>query len=98
MTDAMGKSLVLPPILDLNAAPQLKQDLLEARAAGEAISVDASNVQRMSSLCLQLLLAAKDDPACQAPMSIVSCSDAFKEMAAGLGLTHALAISGETHG
>ena len=98
MTNATGRSLVLPAILDLNAAAQLKHDLLEARAAGEATSIDASHVQRLSSLCLQLLLAAKTDPAYPAPMSFDACSDAFRDMAAGLGLTSALGISGEIHG
>ena len=98
MTNATGRSLVLPVALDLNAAAQLKQELQEARAAGEAISIDAGNVQRLCSLCLQLLLAAKADPSNSATMSIDACSQVFRDMATELGFAAALGISGESHG
>jgi anti-anti-sigma regulatory factor len=98
MTNPTGKSLVLPAILDLNGAMQLKQDLQEARASGEAISVDASQVQRLSSLCLQLLLAAKYDSSPTVEMSFDAYSDSFREMVTGLGLGTAFGICGEVHG
>jgi len=43
--------------LDLAAAAPLKQALLDAR--GQPIAIDASNVERLGALCLQVLLAAK---------------------------------------
>ena len=98
MTNATGKSLVLPAALDLNAAAQLKLELQEARAAGEPVSIDAGNVQRLCSLCLQLLLAAKVDPSASAAMSIDACSQVFRDMATELGLTAALGLSGDSHG
>ena len=97
MTNATGKSLVLPAALDLNAAAQLKLELQEARAAGEPVSIDAGNVQRLCSLCLQLLLAAKVDPSFSAA-TIDACSQVFRDMATELGLAVVLGLSGESHG
>jgi len=53
----MPQTLTLKPVLDLNAASLLKADLTERR--GQSIEVDASNVQRLGGLCLQVLLAAR---------------------------------------
>lgn len=44
-------------ILDLKAAAQLQQDFLARR--GSALRVDASKVERVGGLCLQILLAAR---------------------------------------
>ena len=53
----MAATLVLDPVLDLKAAEPLKAALLERQ--GQALSLDASGVQRLGGLCLQLLLAAR---------------------------------------
>jgi chemotaxis protein CheX len=53
----MTATLVLEPVLDLKAAEPLKVALLEHQ--GDALSLDASHVQRLGGLCLQLLLAAR---------------------------------------
>lgn len=47
----------LPQMLDLSAAAPLQQTLLAAR--GSPIVIDASQVERLGALCLQVLLAAK---------------------------------------
>jgi len=52
----MGQPLILAPVLDLNAAAPLRATLLEHR--GEPLSLDASHVQRLGGLCLQVLLSA----------------------------------------
>jgi chemotaxis protein CheX len=49
--------LTLDAILDLKAAGPLKAALLERR--GTPLSLDASGVQRLGGLCLQVLLAAE---------------------------------------
>lgn len=48
--------LRLPAVLDLGAAKPLWRDLCAAR--GRALRVDASQVERLGGLCLQVLLAA----------------------------------------
>jgi chemotaxis protein CheX len=50
-------SLPLPPKLDAGAAHGLKASLLECR--GRPLAVDASDVQQMGALCLQVLLSAQ---------------------------------------
>jgi chemotaxis protein CheX len=47
----------LPDVLDLKAAAPLREELLAAR--GSAIQLDASHVQRVGGLCLQVLLSAR---------------------------------------
>lgn len=48
--------LVLPQIIDLRAVEALKSEFLQAR--GQALTVDASGVERLSGLGLQVLLSA----------------------------------------
>lgn len=43
--------------LDLGAAAPLRQSLLDAR--GAPIALDASDVERIGALCLQILLSAR---------------------------------------
>ena len=52
----MGEALILAPVLDLNAAEPLKAELLARRGAD--LAVDASGVERLGGLCLQVLLSA----------------------------------------
>jgi len=52
----MSDTLVLDPILDLKAAAPLQATLLARR--GQAVELDASAVQRLGGLCLQVLLSA----------------------------------------
>ena len=49
--------LALPAVLDLRAAAGLKADLLALR--GRPATLDASAVERLGGLCLQVLLAAR---------------------------------------
>ena len=52
----MADALILAPVLDLNAAEPLKAELL-ARRGGD-LALDASSVERLGGLCLQVLLSA----------------------------------------
>jgi chemotaxis protein CheX len=70
--------LVLEPVLDLKAAAPLQAALLSRR--GQALDLDASSVQRLGGLCLQVLLSAQKTWAEDAaPFAIGPGSPAFSE-------------------
>lgn len=76
--------MVLPEILDMNAAEQLKADFLGRRHS--QISVDASRVQRLGGLCLQVILSAAETWAKDGcAFAIVNVSPAFEENARAMG-------------
>ena len=92
--------LVLPAVLDLSAASGLKRDLQESLLARQGLEIDARAVQRISSLCLQLLAsAAQAFAAADAPgLRFSGVSQSFAEMASGLALSQALGIEGGIFG
>lgn len=47
----------LAPVLDYGAAAPLRDALLSLR--GQPLAIDASEVERLGALCLQVLLSAK---------------------------------------
>jgi chemotaxis protein CheX len=80
MTDA----IVLAPVLDMNAAEPLKAELLAQR--GQSITLDASNVERLGGLCLQVLLSARKTWAADgADLTIEPRSEGFSEQWAAFG-------------
>ncbi|PST27317.1 STAS domain-containing protein [Mesorhizobium plurifarium] len=50
------KTLKLAPVLDLNEATALHERLLALK--GGALAIDASGVERIGTLCVQVLMAA----------------------------------------
>lgn len=77
-------TLVLDPVLDMKASGPLKAALIERR--GRPVEVDASDVQRLGGLCLQVLLAAGRtwaDDGCA--FAITPRSAAFDEALAQFG-------------
>lgn len=56
MPDAV--KLQLEPVLDLGAAERLHARLTELR--GHPLEIDASQVERLGGLCLQVLLSARN--------------------------------------
>lgn len=48
--------ITLPAVLDIRAAEPLKVELMQYR--GGAVALDASGVERLGGLCLQVLLSA----------------------------------------
>lgn len=54
---AAAARLELPAVMDLTAAAPLAAELLALR--GQAVSLDASAVERLGGLCLQVLLSAR---------------------------------------
>lgn len=53
-----ANALRLPAVLDLTVAGALKEQLEAALAASSSVCVDASGVQRVTTPCLQVLVAA----------------------------------------
>ena len=75
----MSEPMNLPPVLDLKAAEGLRAALLARR--GQPLQIDASGVQRLGGLCLQVLLAARKTWEGDVfPFSIDQRSEAFSEM------------------
>ncbi|MBP2235668.1 chemotaxis protein CheX [Sinorhizobium kostiense] len=74
--NSAGKPLKLAPVLDLNEATALHNKLLELK--GAPIAIDASAVERMGSLCAQVLMAgAKTWEVDQLSFTFAKVSDAF---------------------
>jgi chemotaxis protein CheX len=85
----MTDTLVLDPVLDLKASGPLRVALLERR--GRPLSVDASGVERLGGLCLQVLLAADRtwaEDACA--FDIAARSTAFDDALAQFGASEML--------
>ena len=88
MTDP--KSLLLPSTLDLTAAENLRSILMDAANGDGRLVIDASVVHRVSSPCLELLVAAKQHFGLG--MSFSSTSQAFIETAVRLDLCKVLGL------
>ncbi len=68
----------LPEVMDLKAAAPLADQLIKRR--GQPIVLDASRVQRIGGLCLQVVLSARDTwNADGLPFSVANPSAAFLE-------------------
>ncbi len=82
---------VLPEVMDLKAATSLAQRILGFQ--GRALTLDASRVERIGGLCLQVLLSARLSwKVDRVPLSIVNPSPIFSESLELFGATR-LAIS-----
>jgi len=82
----MSDALLLEPVLDLKAATPLQSALLGRR--GQALEIDASAVERLGGLCLQVLISAHktwgDDGV---PLHVAPRSEAFTEALRLFGAT-----------
>ena len=77
-------SLKLRPILDLTAAEPLKAEFLALR--GQPVSIDASDVDRIGGLCLQVLMSAHKTWSRDAmPFAFGKSSPGFEDCMAQLG-------------
>ena len=85
---ASATAYPLPQMLDLMQASQLRDDLI--RLSGhESILLDASGVERMSTPCAQILLAAGHGAkAANKLFKITQASELFRTAIADLGLRH----------
>ncbi|MBV9561027.1 MAG: STAS domain-containing protein [Bradyrhizobium sp.] len=83
---AAGQVHALPEMLDLAQAESLRKGMLNLLQRRD-ILLDASAVQRMSTPCVQILLAAgRSAQAVQKPYKITNASDVFRAAIADLGL------------
>ena len=74
----------LDPTLDIGAADRLHVDLLALR--GRPLALDASDVQRLGGLCLQVLLSARATwRADDRPIALTTPSAAFEQAWAAFG-------------
>ena len=92
----MTAVVVLPAVLDLHAAGSVQTELLARR--GEPLALDASGVERLGGLSLQVLLSAARTWAADGHELIVSpVSDAFVEQCRAFGAGALVpALAGET--
>jgi anti-anti-sigma regulatory factor len=93
--ESVSDNVELPAVADLTQAGPLKQRLEQALSSGTGLTVDASAVQRVSSPCLQVLVAgvAAFAKAGGAALTISNPSEAFRETVSVLGLMNALELS-----
>jgi chemotaxis protein CheX len=76
----------LPQVLDLTEARSLRDDMMALLRSG-AIMLDAGAVERMSTPCAQVLLAAgQAAEAANCQFQIVNASDCFQAAVVDLGL------------
>jgi chemotaxis protein CheX len=85
MTQTTDPTLLnLPPVMNLRAAAPLAREMLALR--GTPVALDASNVERIGGLCLQVLLSAQMTwRADGVALRLINPSSAFLESAATLG-------------
>jgi chemotaxis protein CheX len=82
--ETQRETIRLRPVLDLTAAAPLKGEFGERR--GRPVNVDASDVERLGTLCLQVLLSAQQTWTLDGvPFSLGATSPAFEEGLATLG-------------
>lgn len=82
---AARKKLALAPVLDLNEASALHAKLLELR--GNGVEIDASAVERVGALCVQVLMAAaKTWDEDKQPFTLTTMSDAFTKTTQLIGV------------
>ncbi len=88
--------IVLPPIVDLAYAAQLKAILIEALELGQGVDIDAGDVQRVTTPCLQILVAAAVSfaNAQNPPLIFSKVSGAFFDTAATLAVGSVLGLKG----
>ncbi len=80
----MTAAVVLSPVLDILGAESLRTQLLAMR--GQAVAIDASAVERLGGLCLQVLLSAQQTWAGDGQsMSFTTVSDAFTDQWTAFG-------------
>ena len=79
-------AISLPELLDLQASESLRDTLFRSLGTGP-LTLDAATVERMSTPCVQVLLAAgRTADSAATPFRILNASDAFQSAIADLGL------------
>lgn len=83
----MAAAVVLPAVLDIRAAGPLQAEILGLR--GQPLTLDASAVERLGGLCLQVLLSARSTWAADGQALTVTTGEttAFSDQWAAFGAT-----------
>jgi len=90
----MAASVVLPSVLDILYAEPLRTDLLGLR--GQPVAIDASAVERLGGLCLQVLISAQQTWARDGQdLTIESPSEAFETQWKMYGAALPATVQGE---
>ena len=86
-----SESSILPATLDRLAAESLCRTVQDRLLTGQKLRLDGSAVERVSTACVQVLLAAsRSATAREVPFTVISPSAALTEALADLGLAGAL--------
>lgn len=93
--DANGSpAMVLPKVLDISAAGMLKASLVGLMADGADVDLDAGSVQRLTTPCLQVFVAAaKSLRQRGGALHFVNVPDEFRDMVQTLGLGEMLSLT-----
>jgi anti-anti-sigma regulatory factor len=97
ITEARGgkRQIILPANLDHAVVHDLKAVLVECLMRGEAVDVNASEVSRLSTPAMQVLIAAyaaaKEEKS--GAMHLIAPSQAFRDFAATLAIEEALGLT-----
>ena len=95
-TAAPDAILRLPPALDLLSAATLQDRLQDRLNHGLPLVIDAAEVERLGTPCLQLLIAAsREAQASGLGFRIEAASTPFRAAIADLGLSAALPVTCE---
>ena len=88
LTTRKGTSRIdLGSVLDIRAAEPLKDVLRKALSKGKPLAVDVASIERMSTPCIQILIAAATSmKEADTAFTLLSPSDAFIDSFNELGL------------
>jgi len=95
ITDFEGETcMTLKPVMDLTVAEDFRLALLDCLARGKNVKLMAGKVERMTTPCLQLLLAYQDRIAHQQINFVIEdMSEPFKSAINDVGLADILSTS-----
>ncbi len=80
---------MLPSILSLGAAEELRENLVQRLVVGEDLIIDASNVDAITTPCLQVIISAGNTIEADGNnLAIQNPSHAFENAFNDLGLSH----------
>ncbi len=87
--------LSLPASLDLTGADALRTQLQDCLASHDTVLIDGSAVERVSTACLQVLVAARTEAGGQGQsFTLTAMSTALGSAVRDLGLLAALGVQG----
>lgn len=87
-------AMVLPKVLDISSAGVLKNSLLSVITDGATVELDAEQVQRVTTPCLQVFAAAaKHSEHSGGELHFINVPDEFRNAVKAVGLSEILGIT-----